>query len=403
MSVTVETIPIRCDRCGRERETKPTAKGEPRLPGGWKRHMGAIWCDACWRASFVLRAITLPIAKPLGADWKELRAALKECWGSATQLANWAVTELAKADAVRTPDMDKLPPMPRVYLYPGAREILPEMDTGSVVSLLQAVEKRYRAARYDVVWRRAASLPTFRYPIPYPVHNQRWSVREDEGKGLILTAPLGGRRWDLILKTGGRWRQRAAVRRLIAGEAVAGELAIYERGSHVMAKMVMWLPVERPDQRELSGTLYVRTSEDAVWTYHVEDEEPRYLYADQVRRWLAAYKRRSERAAHDLKREKRQPVHVRRRYLQDIEPMRRKHRARMDSWTHEATAMLLGYAVRRRVACVVYDDSVTSYADLPWHRLRELLSYKLDAYGIQFVHASGEAVKESSASLESAN
>lgn len=402
MSATVETIEIRCDRCNRERQTRPTAKGEPRLPGGWKRHMGAIWCDACWRQSFALRAITLPVAGPLGAEWNDLRAALRECWANATQLANWAVTELAKADVVRTPDMERLRPMPRVYLYPGARKILPEMDTGSVVSLLQAAEKRYRAARYDVVWRRAASLPTFRYPIPYPVHNQRWKVREEEGKGLILSAPLAGRRWDLILKTGGRWRQRAAVRRLIAGEAVAGELAIYERGSNVMAKMVMWLPVERPDQRELSGTLYVRTTEDAVWRYHVEDEEPRHLYADQVRRWIAAHKRRSERARHDLKAERRSKA-ARQRHLEDVAPNYQKHYDRIDSWTHEATAMLANYAARRRVACVVYDDSVTGYADLPWHWLRDRLSYKLDAHGIEFVHASGGVIKDSPVSLESAN
>ncbi|HLS33634.1 MAG TPA: hypothetical protein VK039_08590, partial [Brevibacterium sp.] len=136
MSIKTETIEIRCDRCSRERQARPTKSGEPRLPGGWKRHQDAVWCDACWRRSFALRAITLPVAVPLGAEWKDLRAALRECWGSATQLANWAVTELAKADVVRTPDLEKLPPMPRVYLYPGAREILPEMDTGSIVSLL---------------------------------------------------------------------------------------------------------------------------------------------------------------------------------------------------------------------------------------------------------------------------
>lgn len=402
MSATAPSITSRCDRCGSERATKPTAAGAPRLPGGWKRMGERVYCDRCWRASYVLRAITLPIAAPLEGDWKELRAALHECWSNATQLANWAVTELVKADVVRTPDMEKLPPMPRVYLYPGARSILPDMDTASVVSLLQAVEQRYRKARFDVIWRRAASPPSFRYPMPYPVHNQRWSVREEEGRGLILSVPLAGRRWDLVLKTGGRGRQRAAVRKLIAGEAAAGELAIYERGSNVMAKMVMWLPRE-DRQRGRSGTLYVRTTEDAVWEYRIEDGEPRYLYADHVRQWLAAYKRRSERATHDLKYEKRWPAKVRRRHLQDLEPMRRKHRARMDTWTHEATAMLAGFADRARVARVVYDDQITSYADLPWYQLRERLAYKLDGLGIEFVHAMGEAVAESATPLETAD
>lgn len=395
-------VAIQCDACEQAREAKPTKAGAARLPRGWKRLGERVYCDRCWRASFVLRAITLPIAAPLDGDWKELRAALRECWSNATQLANWAVTELAKADVVRTPDLDKLPPMPQVYLYPGAREVLPDMDTGSVVSLLQSVEQRYRKSRFDVIWRRAASLPTYRYPTPYPVHNQRWSVREEEGRGLILSARLAGQRWDLVLKTGGRGRQRAAVRRLIAGEAAAGELAIYERGSNVMAKMVMWLPREGR-QRERSGTLYVRTVEDAVWEYRVDDGEPRFLYADHVRQWLAAYRRRSERAAHDLKHEKRWPGRERERMRRDLEPMRRKHHARMDSWTHEATAMLVAYAVRQRVAALVYDDQITSYADLPWAELRTKLSYKLNGAGIEFVHASGEAMSKTPPPSEAAD
>lgn len=381
---------IRCNSCEKEREVKVTTKGLPRLPRGWKRVQDTVWCDTCWQENYVLRSIVLPIAAPLGADWKDLRAALRQCWSASTQLSNWAVTELAKADVVRTPDMDKLPPMPSVYLYTGARKILPEMDTASVVSVLQAVERRYRKQRFDIIWRRAASLPSYRYPTPYPVSNQRWSVREEEGHGLILNVPLAGKRWELRLRTANRHRQRAAVRKLINGEAVAGELSIYERGDSVMAKMVMWLP-RRTAVSNREGTLYVRTAEDAVWEYHINEDDFRYYYADHVRRWIAAYKKQCARAIHDSYFESRKVSAKRKR---DLALKRRKHLVRMDSWVHEATAMLAAFADRNRVARVVYDDHITSYAALPWSKLRTRLAYKLDELGIEFVHTNGSVSLE---------
>jgi hypothetical protein len=41
------------------------------------------------------------------------------------------------------------------------------------------VEAKYRAKRYEVVWTCAASLPSIRYPQPYPMHNQSWSFAFD--------------------------------------------------------------------------------------------------------------------------------------------------------------------------------------------------------------------------------
>jgi hypothetical protein len=48
-----------CSTCKTERAS-PTE----RIPRGWKRHDEKIWCDQCWKKSFVLRAITLPVTKP---------------------------------------------------------------------------------------------------------------------------------------------------------------------------------------------------------------------------------------------------------------------------------------------------------------------------------------------------
>lgn len=349
----------------------------------------------------MLRAITLPVAGPVGDEtWADLRPDLHQCWSDATACANWAVHELARSDVTRTPDMDKLPAMERVYLYPGARAAVPNLPSGTVVSLLQAVERRYRAARWDVTWRRAKALPTYRYPTPYPVHNQRWSVRLDDQGVPVVTVPLASRKWDIALRRKNRGRQLAAIRKLVDGEAARGELAIYERRGVVMAKLVVWLP--RPTtHRQKSGMLHVRTSADSFLVYHVDDGEPRYLHADDIRRVCVTHRRRLDRISDDTKAEKRKP-RARRR---GIDKRRRewagKYNRRMDAWTHDVTAMLANYAARQKVERVVYDDTGRSYLpDAPYHAIRERLGWKLDERGIALEIASGEVVNKSAEALD---
>lgn len=395
----VTELTITCTACGREQRTKPTAKAELRLPRAWKRHRG-VWCASCWSERWVLRAITIPVAGPVDGTWDDLREDLAQCWSCATSVANWAVAELLKADVVRTPEMEKLPAMPRTYLYPGAREVAPDMDTGSVVSLLQQVERRYRARRYQVVWQRRAAPPSYRYPMPYPIHNQRWRARRGPNGEALIEVPLAGRRWTLRLRGGaGFRRQLKAVHALIDEAAVQGELALYQRrgsrGDHrptadvkqpkqLMAKLVMWLP-KRERSKEQSGTLVVRTDPNSLLVYHMDGEEPRYIHADQARRWVAEHRRKLQRTADDTKREKRVPKRQRHQITQKRATWAAKHRRRMDSLTHEVSAMIAGYAERRRAAAVVLDDDDRDYVEsFPWHELRTKLAYKLEERGIEF-------------------
>lgn len=387
--MAAETSTIRCHSCAAERDTRLTQTGDLRLPRGWKRLNSEPVCEKCWNARFVLRAVTIPIARPVNGTWEELREVLNQCWAASTALANWTVRELSQADVVRTPAMQKLPKMRPRYLYPAAREAVPEVDPQSTVAVLQAVEKRWRSMRYDVIWRRAAAPPSYRYPTAYPINNQAWSAEIDEGGALILSARLGGERRRLRLRGGsGFWRQRRALEALIRGEAYKSELAIYQRGGDIMAKMVMWLPRNKPGGSEKRGTLYLRTAVDALLEYWAEDEEPRRIHADHVRRWAAQHRHHLERTSHDMKRELRVP----KKNLNQIRGRRqqwaRKYRDRMDSMTHEVSAMIAGYASRRRVATVEYDDRDRSYLeDFPWARLRELLAEKLDAAEIEFEFA----------------
>ena len=80
-----------------------------------------------------------------------------------------------------------------------------------------------------------------------------------------------------------------------------------------------------------------------------------------------------------MKHEKRWPADVRRQANERQDIWVRKYRDRLDSFCHEATAMIAGFAERSNVRTVVYDDKNQSYVDrFPWQKLREQLKYKLD-------------------------
>lgn len=380
-----------------------------RLPPGWKRHKARVWCRDCWRAAYRLRAVTLPVAGADGRTWPELNAALSICWELTTTLANFEVQELAKNDLIRLPDDEKLGRMPARPTkgprapYQRAREIVPDLDTRSVTSVLRAVQNRYVKRRYEVVWRRAAALPTYRYPMPYPVHNQAWRVRLQDRRVLVDVPLVGGERWTLRLKTGSEFRrQLAAIRLLVEGEALQGELAIYRTRSDraSMCKMVMWLP--RQERGELSGALHVRTTKDAMLVYHADgDEKPQYLYRDDLRRLVSAHARRLDHREHDRKLPRR---------LKGEEPAwLSKHRRRMDSIVHEISAQVAGYAMRRKVERVVLDMSERGYfparaqdgniESFPWSIFETRLAYKLDDAGIEML-SSGDMVREQAAPLD---
>jgi len=396
--MTQETTTYACRGCEASRSGK-------RLPRGWHRippDGSGLYCPRCWQARYLLRAITIPVAGPVDGTWEELREALRACWQATTRLSNWAVRELAKHDVVRTPAMSKLPPQPPVYLYPGAREVCPELDTGSVVAILHAVEGRYRSRRFETIWLGRASLPNYRYPTPYPIRAQDWHAEEGKDKVPLVSVRLGGRRWLLRLRGSGEFRrQLAAFAQIVRGEAAAAELALYERRTgqaghrpgiagrdaggqkttaRLMAKLVAWFP--RPPAREGSGTLYVRTDSDALLiALDVKDERLWVHNADQVRRWTAEHARRVQRWSDDQKAEQRPQA----RFASRRQAAVLKYRNRLDSACHEAAAQLIGFARRRRFAAIRYDDAVQSYCTrFPWEKLRRLVAEKADAAEIRF-------------------
>ena len=376
--IEMRPIPITCACCSISRAVKPTPKGEPRTPTGWKKLVDAAYCPECWRKQYILRAITMPVASPLDCSWDELRKALRTMWAQTTAASNWMMTELFARD-VRKGSEEKMPPMARVYLYPEARARFPGLPSQTVSSLEQSVQRKYRAVRYAVVWTAAASLPTHRYPTPFPVPKQAWAATI-EAEQAIVSMRIGDARHRLRLKRGPQFRrQMAAFRQIAQGEAIAGELAIYDHDG-VLVKMAAWLPREE-EKEARADVLTVRTGKDCLLVaVNTKDEELWRYNGDHVRRWAGEHRTQLQRWNEDQKYEQ-QPVPA---FARRRETAVRKFRDRMNSATHEIAAQLAGYASRRHFAQVRYDDSDHSYMGdgFPWYRLRSLIADKLVARGI---------------------
>src|SRR5450755_3371185 len=141
-------------------------------------------------------------------------------WAASTQASNWILTELYARDVRRTGKEEKLPPMPKIYLYPELRERFPELPSQTVASLENTVKAKYRAKRYETLWTAKSSLPVYRYSAPFPVPNQGWSLTLENDRP-VVSVRLGERRVGLRLKGGPRfYRQLGALRAIESGTAV---------------------------------------------------------------------------------------------------------------------------------------------------------------------------------------
>jgi hypothetical protein len=188
--------------------------------------------------------------------------------------------------------------MPRIYLYPVLRSEFSLLPSRTVASLERTCQRKYRALRYAVVWTSRSALPTYRYPTPFPIPNQGWTVSIEEERP-IVSLQLGPQRIRLRLKTGSQFRrQYRQIRQILEGEAVRGDAAIYQRGNALMTKMLAWLPRKGVSEQE-SGRLTVRTASDKL----LIAVNPRN--GDNIRRWSLEHRAQLQRWSEDVKYESR--------------------------------------------------------------------------------------------------
>jgi len=384
-TVIAEPVTAACFYCRRQRAAKADKRGGTKLPMGWKREGAEAVCRDCWTERYLLRSLTFAVASPVSGTWAELDAALKPLWAETTKCVNWMMTECYARD-LRREDQPKLPPMPRVYLYPEARILFPGLPPTTVASIEQAAQRKYRAKRYDVIWVHRASLPTARYPQPYPVNNQSWKFWFNEQGQPLIDLRLGSARFELRLKSGPRyWRQISGLRRM----AERGEMAIYKAGDGtLLVKLVGWLRRE-PLKREANpdAALYVRTGDDYMLAaLDARNEQLWIENCDHVRRWSAEHRKQLQRWSEDQKAEQRpQPSFAARRTKASD-----KYHNRMQSAIQEIAAHVGNLAARRHYAKVVYDDSKRWVSDFPYAALEARLKVVLDEKQIVFVKAAGE-------------
>src|SRR5215831_14184757 len=174
---------------------------------------------------------------------------------------------------------------------------------------LTCIRKPGRASpscRRSRLRRSSAVLPTYRYPTPFSIHNQSWSVKIGDDARIALSVRIRDRRIEVRLEGGPQFRrQRHAVKQMVKGEAIRGECAIYKRGTATMAKLVAWLP-RPPAGPEKSGTLIVRTQKDSLLiAVNAKDERIWTWNADHVRRWASEHARQLHRWSEDQKAENR--------------------------------------------------------------------------------------------------
>jgi hypothetical protein len=378
---TEEKKEIKCSAC-----TK-SALIKKRIPTGWKRTTD-YFCPNCWGDRYILRAVILPVASPVNISWEDLRAALKTMWTEMTRISNFLIRQLTISDVIRDPEMTKLPTMAPTYFYPELRRLFPVLPSRTIASLEQAVTAKYRAKRREVIWLSSASLPNFRYPQPFTVPNQGWSVKFEDDFPFVDFS-IGEHKLSLRLRGGSRYRrQLGMVRSIASGDSVQGELAIYPKDKDIIVKMVAWIPRKESVSKQQSGTLRARSAKDAliiavdekderIWTYH----------ADMVPRWAAEHRKRLQAWSDDSKAEQRPvPAFAQRRNEASV-----KYHRRVNTAADQAARYLVNYARRRRFASISFDDSDRSFcADFVWFKFVSRMQTLCDEYGMEFALATGQ-------------
>ncbi|MEM6260465.1 MAG: hypothetical protein AAGI37_19495 [Planctomycetota bacterium] len=353
----------------------------------------------------VTRALTMPILKPAddAVAWDDLRDMLNLSWRRSTSLANAMMAQLhERHQALRSDDstIDSKPPrkpkMSEDGLYQLGTSLAPDMPTGTISSLNQMVRKRYKGKvsvlkpggdrRVQMSADFAAmtgqmSLPSFRYPTPFPCRAQDWRPSVGRGGECIASVTLAPKtRVKVFLKTGGGHKRAAAeYRRIASGELKYREASLVIAGGRPALKVVYDRPVVH---RKREGVLSVRTCSESLLVAVLNKDRVWWYHGDDLKRMVAAYTERMQRLADDTKHERRtRRNNLAKRRTAWVE----KNRRRTDTILHQITASLVGFADRRNVAVIEYQDQDKSFIEsLPWAAIKTMIEWKAADKGVAF-------------------
>lgn len=405
-----------CSECAAHKEVKGT-----RLPRDWHRRKDAVFCPTCWHEKFYLRAITFPVVGPTDEDWPRLRLALRPSWNQSTAFANWLSTELRIKDVHRRPKHKKCPKRRVFNLYDHAKNNYPDWGDwrgayGAASAVVRNVELKYKARRFKVIWTNEESLSSFKYPYPFPVRAQDWSIATVNERPVFYCNLLNETKVELILAGGAPMRRQLAAFKLIeSGEAIGCEAAIYRKSSmasdhrngvsaaghntprrhhRVMVKLVAWLP--RQEKVRKGDKVYAIKSAEDCFLMSMDGWR---LNSDFIKTAVANHRVFLDRMAEDTKHEKRWP----KRKLKNINEFRavrcRKQIKRLKTFCQQTAAMIAGRAQRLGYDSVELDLGEQKYIPhgFPWSAFATMVGHALDKAGITLLGdkpAAGEADAE---------
>jgi hypothetical protein len=371
----------------------------------------------------VVRAVTLPVAAPVKMNWSQLDDLLKPAFRFTTDLANWAVHLLYRLDTPNvsvTPDVVKYRSKDNpkgMYLYGEAVKGFPEWETrsqkvaASAQCVFQAVHRKYLQDRFAIMCRHDQSLLTYRYPQPFPVHNQNWQVTLSDSGSPVLRIKLPGRSGvELRLKAGWEFRRQIAmVRQFLDGSAKKGEVALYrDRKGNLLAKMVGHFP--RQERGEASNVCFLHTDPNTLLVAEINGRQVSITNGDHLRRAHAIirstadrHRRFLQRVKEDKKREVRMDAQMKNNLDKKVEDRCGKQRDRMKTAVYQIAAQVARFCERQKVGLIAYDDSVKDFLPdgFQWHAMKTRLCQKFvgemggEWVDGQFTHVdSEEASKE---------
>lgn len=365
----------------------------------------------------LIRAITVPVACPVGCEWRDVRPTIRASFDQSLSVHNWIVRQLVRLDSA-PPHLDKqgrpkLPPMPELpgkrgsgeeSLYQQARKIATLLNSGTVSQIVRDVLRRYKGNRLAVFQGRR-SLDCYR-SAPIPVRKQEIEKNPVRDEGGVLTVgfpfsdPTTGKvvhtRWKLA---GGRRYARSlrGIRAALQGKSDMRCLYLIEqrvagKPPRLMCKVVVVLS-EAPPDPEARGDLLVATGPEGLLRYASGGVYSRgrntgsWLRYDHVPRLLAQRRKLNRRMSDDMTRERRQPKRKRQRMVAANKVRLGKLSRALDDAVKCAAKEVVGVATRRRSKRIVYRDDPRGYASgFQWFKLRERVQDLCLEHGLEFVH-----------------
>jgi transposase len=331
-----------------------------------------------------VRTICIPVAEVIDGGTKaEFYAVMREAMKVAVVIANRAMTECVKQDDWSLEKCSK------IYTYPKVKDTVAGCSN-SISNLTAAVESDYRSDRWFVI-RGKKSLRSYR-SMSWPVLNNKSKKQlKLEWKGEFMTARIKIMdKWFTVRLAGGSNHrdQVKGLRRALECGSVRDSKTWIDRKGKAILGIVVDVPVEQTKKKQ--GEARVASTLDSLCTVTFERSHvPFVVFAEDVKEW-----KEKSRSMNQKWRQARKQGANRRRILAKSQEFAHKMNRRLKSRCHEVSSQIVTRCIRANVAKVVCDFTIKSYCDrFPWYMLRQMIKYKCEMNGIEYVDVTQE-VKE---------